>query len=204
MDAPGFATVPLGRWLFMDDGSPVPGWYDYGEFWRRAVETAPPGSLLVEVGVFCGRSLLDLANLARAAGKGLRVAGVDNFRGSPEHAHVHAGLPKGVLAREAWVVLDEHGALPDVCLVTADSARAAALFADGSAWAVFLDADHSEAAVCRDVSAWLPKVAPGGWLGGHDYWTFPGVRAAVDRLLPGAATDAGRSWWELRKEVGRG
>ena len=46
---------------------------------------------------------------------------------------------------------------------------------------VFLDADHSREAVEADISAWLPKVRLGGWIGGHDYGhqEFPGVAEAV-------------------------
>ena len=50
---------------------------------------------------------------------------------------------------------------------------------------VFIDADHSEAAVVYDICLWLPKVRPGGILCGHDYGSpkWQGVKAAVDRVL---------------------
>lgn len=45
---------------------------------------------------------------------------------------------------------------------------------------VFIDAGHSERAVTADIRAWLPKVKPRGWFGGHDHSDrFPGVKAAV-------------------------
>ncbi len=45
---------------------------------------------------------------------------------------------------------------------------------------VFIDAGHSQRAVTGDILAWLPKVKPGGWFGGHDHCDkFPGVKAAV-------------------------
>jgi hypothetical protein len=66
------------------------------------------------------------------------------------------------------------------------SVQAAAAVPDGSLDLVFIDGDHSEAAVRRDLAAWHPKVRPGGWIGGHDY-KHPrarqrgyGVDAAVD------------------------
>jgi SAM-dependent methyltransferase len=73
------------------------------------------------------------------------------------------------------------------------SVEAAALVPDGWADFVFIDAGHSYGAVKADIDAWLPKVRPGGWLGGHDHHPrFPGVIRAVgerfgDRftLLPG-------------------
>lgn len=71
--------------------------------------------------------------------------------------------------------------------------EAAMQIEDGSLDFVFIDADHSEAAVKSDIADWGSKVRPGGWLGGHDYSPkFPGVIKAVDRtfgakahLLPG-------------------
>jgi hypothetical protein len=66
------------------------------------------------------------------------------------------------------------------------SVQAAAAVPDASVDWVWIDADHSEPAVRRDLAAWQPKVRPGGWIGGHDY-RHPrarqrgyGVDAAVD------------------------
>jgi predicted O-methyltransferase YrrM len=50
---------------------------------------------------------------------------------------------------------------------------------------VYIDGDHSEAAVRADIQAVRRLVAPGGWIGGHDYAgpDTPGVKPAVDDLL---------------------
>lgn len=61
---------------------------------------------------------------------------------------------------------------------------AAAQVPDGSLDFIFIDADHSEAAVRADVQAWRPKVRPGGWIIGHDI-NWPSVKSAVNDLLPG-------------------
>lgn len=50
-----------------------------------------------------------------------------------------------------------------------DTAEFAEVMRDGSMDFVFIDADHSFAGVMRDITAWYPKVKPGGWIGGHDY-----------------------------------
>jgi predicted O-methyltransferase YrrM len=48
------------------------------------------------------------------------------------------------------------------------SLSASALFPDGSVDLVFIDGNHGYTNVKRDLSAWLPKVKPGGILCGHD------------------------------------
>lgn len=40
---------------------------------------------------------------------------------------------------------------------------------DGSLDFIYLDANHSEAFVAQDLSAWVPKVRSGGVVSGHDY-----------------------------------
>jgi hypothetical protein len=68
----------------------------------------------------------------------------------------------------------------------AQSTDAAAAYLDGSLDFVFVDADHSYLGCRGDIEAWIPKIKPGGWIGGHDYghrlernglW---GVKRAVD------------------------
>lgn len=38
---------------------------------------------------------------------------------------------------------------------------------------VYIDANHVQDAVFADLTAWAPKVRPGGFLAGHDYRAFP-------------------------------
>jgi hypothetical protein len=67
---------------------------------------------------------------------------------------------------------------------------AAPLVPDGWADFVFIDAAHSYEAVRDDIADWLPKVAPGGWFGGHDYHkSWPGVIRAVDQAFGSAGVD---------------
>lgn len=45
---------------------------------------------------------------------------------------------------------------------------------------VFIDADHTYESVSKDISAWLPKVKPGGIIAGHDFSNqYPGIIQAV-------------------------
>ncbi|MFI4860485.1 MAG: glycosyltransferase [Phycisphaerales bacterium JB063] len=80
-------------------------------------------------------------------------------------------------------------------LVREESAQAAERFGDEQLCFVYLDADHSEQGVWRDLCAWAPKVRVGGIIAGHDYGhrDFPGVQRAVDRFV-------GRFGWTVHEE----
>ena len=72
------------------------------------------------------------------------------------------------------------------------SLEAAAKVSDASLDMVFLDADHSYEGVKADLAAWLPKVKPGGWIGGHDYAnTDPRFRFGVTEAVDEWAADYG-------------
>ena len=63
---------------------------------------------------------------------------------------------------------------------------------DASLDFAFIDADHVEPSVRKDIEAWRSKVKPGGMLMGHDVH-LPSVKKAVDELCPG--------WQRLEQEV---
>lgn len=65
-----------------------------------------------------------------------------------------------------------------------DSAQAAARFDDDSVGLLFIDTDHTYATTRDELDAWLPKMAPGGVICGHDW--FPNEnepRRAVSKAV---------------------
>lgn len=169
----------------------IPGWFGFAKWYDFIAEHAPHGATLVELGVFCGKSLAHLARATR--GKGCRVFGVDTFLGSPEFDktvrfvdgrafdQMFAGELAGVCVNQ----LHGAGVLDDVTLLVTDSAKAAHLFAYESVFSVFVDAGHDADSVERDVKAWWPRIMPGGWIAGDDYDRgFPGVREGLLRVFP--------------------
>ena len=74
---------------------------------------------------------------------------------------------------------------PQHHIIRATSVLAATLFPTGYFDFVYIDADHRYESVMQDIKAWLPKVAKGGFLGGHDYGgkRHPGVTKAVDEVF---------------------
>jgi len=93
-------------------------------------------------------------------------------------------------------------------LLRCTSEEAAPQFADGQLDFVYIDGDHRYAAIKRDIELWFPKVRPGGFFGGHDYYVHtPGVIQAVDESgLPVLLTDCDevnggapvRTWWIIK------
>jgi hypothetical protein len=68
-------------------------------------------------------------------------------------------------------------------VINAPSVEAAGEVPDESLDFVFIDADHTYEACRADILAWAPKVKRTGWIAGHDYHEFPGVKKAVDEVL---------------------
>lgn len=62
---------------------------------------------------------------------------------------------------------------PRCRIVRKYSVAAAAAVNDRSLDVVYIDGNHTFAAVTADLTAWLPKVRRGGVLAGHDYRVFP-------------------------------
>ena len=63
---------------------------------------------------------------------------------------------------------------------------------------VFIDGDHSYAGVKRDIQNWLPRLAPGGMLCGHD-WQSAEVRKAVTEALRGVINPSQTTIWSWTK-----
>jgi predicted O-methyltransferase YrrM len=58
-------------------------------------------------------------------------------------------------------------------------------YADNSLDFALIDGSHEYQDVIDDITEWLKRLKPGAMLAGDDY-AWPGVRQAVDELLPGA------------------
>lgn len=181
----------------------IEGWFQWRSGQEEAVRHFPAGSRFVEVGVYLGRSLCSLAEVAARSGRTYTLVGVDTCLGSgpegPRQKDYHGaavaqggGTLAGTLHRNVLAC----GFGDAISLVVADSLAAAGLFADGSLDWVHLDARHDYAGVQADIAAWLPKVRSGGWLSGddHDPVKWPEVVGAVRDRLPGASLWSTGQW----------
>lgn len=102
----------------------------------------------------------------------------------PEHdsafAEARAVAQQRSDARVMWLIMDSVEASRQVAFASLD-------------W-VFIDANHKEDYVRRDIQLWRPKVKPGGLVAGHDY-NQTGVRRAVADIIGEVETGSNATWW---------
>ncbi|WUH93758.1 class I SAM-dependent methyltransferase [Streptomyces sp. NBC_00433] len=137
------------------------------------------GLPLLEVGTYCGRSTILLADAARQAGT--VVVTVDHHRGSEEQqpgweyhdpslVDPHTGLIDTVphFRRTLHAAgLEEH-----VVAVVGRSPQVAALWTRPFSL-VFIDGGHTDEHATADYEGWAPRVAEGGLLAIHDVFADP-------------------------------
>jgi len=129
----------------------------------------PKGSVGVEVGVWMG----DFSKqIVRIVGPSMLHL-VDPWSDA-------ATMPNRIGWDGAAMAEYVRSSLPRFCTTihAQPSVSAACKFDDLSLDWVYIDGDHSEAAVLRDLAAWFPKIKPHGVIMGDDY-LFLGVRSAV-------------------------
>lgn len=155
----------------------ITGWFTFPRFYTDMVNKFPNGSKFVEVGTYSGKSLAYLLVEAINADKKFEVTAVDSytFRDEQTNENIMDALIRNLEPLDY-----------QIDIIKEQSWNAADFFEDGSVDFVFLDADHTEESVRKDVRAWLPKIKPGGIIAGHDYchprWydnDHPGVAKVV-------------------------
>ncbi|WP_405837937.1 class I SAM-dependent methyltransferase [Streptomyces platensis] len=147
--------------------------------YAAATEAAALGLPLVEVGTYCGRSTILVADAARGAG--VLAVTVDHHRGSEEQQ-------PGWEYHDATVVDPEVGrmdTLPTfrrtlhaagleehVLALVGRSPQAAAVW-QAPVGLVFIDGGHTDEHATADYEGWAPHLAPGGLLVIHDVFADP-------------------------------
>lgn len=153
-------------WLLEDEG--------------RALHEWARGRRVLEVGSFCGRSTICLAQSA------VEVVSVDPHDGRGTGAPCFTlGEFRQNLARYGvtYTVTEIVGPLESATL-------------EGTFDAAFIDAAHDYASVVRDIENACGALRPGGDLAFHDYWPGdPGVVRAVNELAA--------SGWRITSTVAR-
>jgi len=147
--------------------------------YEAAVAAGALGLPLLEVGTYCGRSTILLADAARAAG--VTAVTVDHHRGSeeqqpgwdyhdPETVDPELGVMDTLpLFRRTLnkAHLEDH-----VVAVVGRSPQVARIW-NAPLGLVFIDGGHTDEHATADYEGWAPHVAPGGLLLIHDVFPDP-------------------------------
>ena len=162
---------------------------------KALCDRAPRNSVVIEVGTrFCAMTVH-----AAAMRPDCRWIVVDNWLGAEDQPKRYRDTQDdNALKPRARADADRRRAYNTACgsrisVLCMDSISASKIIADGSCGLVWIDADHSYEGTKEDLLAWMPKVAPGGYIGGHDYKQidprFGGVDRAVAELFPGGVEE---------------
>ncbi|MEU6367188.1 class I SAM-dependent methyltransferase [Streptomyces sp. NPDC046931] len=147
--------------------------------YEAAVQAGRLGLPLLEVGTYCGRSTILLADAARAAG--VTALTVDHHRGSeeqqpgweyhdPETVDAEVGLMDTLPAFRR--TLYKAGLEDHVVALVGRSPQAAAVW-NSPLGLVFIDGGHTDEHANADYEGWAPHVAEDGLLVIHDVFPEP-------------------------------
>ncbi|WP_418956781.1 class I SAM-dependent methyltransferase [Streptomyces tritici] len=147
--------------------------------YEAAAEAAGLGLPLLEVGTYCGRSTILLADVARRAG--VAAVTVDHHRGSEEQQPGWEYHDPTVVDAEVGLMdtlptfrrtLRKAGLEEHVIAVVGRSPQVAKVWG-GELGFVFIDGGHTDEHATNDYEGWAPKVARGGLLVIHDVFPNP-------------------------------
>ncbi|KUL46359.1 hypothetical protein ADL22_10480 [Streptomyces sp. NRRL F-4489] len=165
--------------------------------YAAAAEAAGLGLPLVEIGTYCGRSTLLLAEAARAAG--VTAVTVDHHRGSEEQQpgweYHDPEVVDPVVGRMDTLpafrrTLHAAGLEDQVIALVGRSPRIAALW-QAPAGLVFIDGGHTDEHATADYEGWAPRVADGGLLVIHDVFPDPADGGQAPYRIYRRALDSG-------------
>ena len=188
-------------------------WHDiYGFFSDRDAELylkwadeVPNGATIVELGTLCGRSACCLMTALEQAGKNrTQLVVVDRWPvASPGHKWWEGSDELALLDGDPLTLTRMNLARwkKQVSVVQFDVAAVSKMFLAESVWGVMLDANHTHEATVQYTGEWMPKIVPGGYMGGHDYLpdSYPGLVKAVDDTYGKERVNHYGCCWEVKK-----
>lgn len=162
----------------------IEGWFDEPQrnLYEEMVKRAQDGSHFLEIGAWKGKSTTCMAVEILNSNKKIKFDVIDTFKGSSEHQNLPC-IVNNTLYSE---YLQNIEPVKDfVNTIVGNSIKIAEFYADESLDFIFIDGDHSYEGLRADISTWLTKLKPGGFLCGDDIYQkeFDGVALAVEELL---------------------
>lgn len=184
------------------DALRIEGWMSAQELAWLA-QWAKQSPRIAEIGCWRGRSTKCLAQNTKGT-----VTAIDTWAGDALDGRapkIQSTMPKEYLFEEFLRNVEENANVTVLRSTSLDAAEQ--LTREGARFdMIFIDANHDYDAVRADIEAWLPLLAPGGLMCGHDYLAvdnqgnqdiFPGVTQAVRELLPDALVAEESIWmWQ--------
>jgi len=181
------------------------GWFSEKdiETYRNLFESLKDRAFVCELGVWKGRSICSVADIVIR--KNLIVTCVDTFEGTVNEGEAHKEAKETDLRQEFLKTLNSFGLTPHVNIfkmTTDDAAKQFKTFKT-KFHLVFIDADHSEKAVSKDIKNYLPLLRnKNSILAGHDL-SWESVRNAIIKTLPDSyrVSHNNDNFWWISKEL---
>lgn len=177
----------------------IQGWFDYANLYAEILDLyGHDDAIFVEIGSWKGRSAAFMAT--EIANKYPRVEFycVDTWTGHGGlEGVVPAPVPDTDMHKLYETFLENIKPVKDhIIPIRQPSNIAADRFGDRTLDFIFIDAGHTYEDVKKDIMCWLPKLKTTGTLAGHDYLdkNYPGVKKAVDQLVPDSVEYLPFSW----------
>lgn len=157
----------------------------------RLLAQMPKGAVCAEIGVWEGKFSARILAETQAATLHL----IDPWQYMPQFSDTGFGRKKNADLMEVKYqeVVKAYGADPRVVIHRATSEEALSALLDHSLDWVYIDGNHHEAFVKRDLELSLQKVKPDGIIAGDDYnWKVAELGGPVKRAVSAVMQDLGR------------
>ena len=164
----------------------VPGFFDSDLVYKLAANKFSDDSVFVEIGSWMGRSTCCLGQEIKKSKKNIKVYAIDTFEGSEEHTEIIKDIKNN--STSLLKLFQNNISLckvDDIIVpIQGTSLNVASQFDDESIDFIFIDASHDYENVLADITAWYPKLKPGGLIAGDDYaLCWNGVISAVNEYF---------------------
>jgi len=147
--------------------------FDFSEYYDWVAKQMPNECRVVEIGNANGDSALYLCDKLHKLGKAFKMYMVDNMD--------YGGMNQ---LNELWRNVADSGWHRQIEIIPKDSREAAKMFNGESIDFCFLDSSHEFQETKESILAWFPAIKHEGYMGGHDFYLYPQVRAAVEEVVP--------------------
>lgn len=150
-------------------------YFDFKSYYSYIASILPKEGSILEVGTYQGASIVWLATELLKRKKKYKIYTLDNW--------MDMEFSSGINTHFRFVQNVHLNNLEDIIFPLYGNSSITGLFKYSSLDYIFLDGSHEYEAVKWDISHLLPKLKPGGKIGGHDYG-FESVKKAVDAAFP--------------------